>query len=104
MLEEVTELSEKLDLQVYKIEQNWELAGSYNVDKTPTLVLLSQEDSIWVDKGVRILGAPGGHEFTALIYGLLGGSKEGSDLKSETITFLEELEQPVHLRVFSTPT
>ena len=97
-------LSDQIHLQVYDIEQDAALAQQYRVDGVPGVC--SGRDG-WrpdLDYGIRYKGIPAGHEFSSLINDLILVSRRDSNLSAETRNFLKELNQPVHLQVFVTPT
>ena len=103
LLEEVSDLSDQLHLQVYDVEEHAELAQQYKVDGVPVFVLAGQEGEQLLDYGIRYKGIPAGHEFSSLINGLILVARRDSNLSPETRQFLKELTQPVHLQVFVTP-
>lgn len=104
LLEEVSQLSDKLTLKTYDLETDNELAKSYKVDATPEFVLLGRDGDQLIDYGIRYKGIPAGHEFTSLVNGLVLVSRRDSNLNAETRQFLKDLTAPVHLQVFVTPT
>jgi len=104
LIEEVTGLSDKLNLGIYDIDDDAELAAQYKVDKAPGLVLTGREGDQSIDYGIRFAGIPSGHEFSSLIHDLILVSGRDSGLSQETRDFLKDLEKPVHLQVFVTPT
>lgn len=104
LLEEVTALSEKLELHVFDIEQDAQTAKELGIDKTPGFVLAGKEDGKLIDYGIRFFGVPAGGEFTTLIRDLLMVSSRDSGLSEKTREFLKKLDKPVHLQVFITPT
>jgi glutaredoxin-like protein len=104
MLSEITGLSDLIDLQVYDLEKDHELASQYKIDGVPEFVLVGREGDQIVDYGIRFKGIPAGHEFTSLVNDLLIVSQRDSNLNAETRKFLQELQEPVHLQVFVTPT
>ncbi len=104
LIEEVVHLSDLLTAQYLDLELDAELAENYHVDKAPTLVITARDGGDLVDFGVRMLGAPAGHEFTSLIHDLIYVSKRHTDLNDEAKNFLKTLEKPVLLQVFVTPT
>ncbi len=104
LLEEVSALSDLLHLQVYDIEQDAGLAKQYKVDGTPEFILAGREGDEIIDYRVRYKGIPAGHEFSSLINDLILVARRDSNLSPETRQFLKELDQPVHLQVFVTPT
>lgn len=104
LIQEVVDLSDKLGLQVYDLEEDAGIAQQYKVDKAPGLVLLGRDGDQLLDYGVRFAGIPSGHEFSSLIHDLVLVSGRDSGLGQETRDFLQGLTEPVHLQVFVTPT
>jgi glutaredoxin-like protein len=104
LLQEVAELSDKLGLSVYDIEQDEAIAHQYKVDKAPGIVLAGREGEQIKDYGVRYAGIPAGHEFSSLIHDMVLVSGQDSGLDQETRDFLKKLDKPVLLQVFVTPT
>ena len=104
LVEEVSELSDKLHLSTYDVESDAELASKYNVDKTPGLVITARDGDQLVDFGVRYAGVPSGHEFSSLIQDLILISGRDSGLSQQTRDLLADLTEPVSLQVFVTPT
>ena len=54
--------------------------------------------------GIQFSGIPSGHEFSTLINDILIVSKRESELDAKTREFLKNLDKPLHLQVFVTPT
>lgn len=104
LISEVAELDEKIQIQVLDLEADGDLAKKYHVEQAPTLVMLARDGKTLVDYGVRLLGAPAGHEFTTLIHDILFISQRRTNLSEETRIFLKNLETPLLLQVFVTPT
>lgn len=104
LIEEVTNLSDKLFLTVYDVDVNADEADKFNVDKTPGLVITGREGDQLVDFGVRYAGVPSGHEFSSLIQDIILVSGRDSRLSDQTREFLSNLTEPVSLQVFVTPT
>jgi len=104
LVQEVIELSDKLTLSVHDDDDDAEIAQQYGVDKTPGLVLAGRDGDQILDYGIRYAGIPSGHEFSSLIHDLILVSGRDSGLEDKTRQFLNDLEQPVFLQVFVTPT
>ncbi|MEA2007585.1 MAG: thioredoxin family protein [Chloroflexota bacterium] len=104
LVEEVVEISEKISLDVYDLNENAEIAEEFNVDKAPGIVIAGKNGSEAIDYGIRYAGIPSGHEFSSLIQNMLFISARDAGLSDETMDFLNSLEEPVHLQVFVTPT
>lgn len=55
--------------------------------------------------GIRYLGIPGGHEFGAFLETLVAVSKdETPEIGAEVAQYLKDVQSPLHLYVFVTPT
>jgi glutaredoxin-like protein len=104
LVEEVTGISDKLNLYVYDLDEDEAVAKQYKVDKAPGLVLAGQDGDQILDYGLRYAGIPSGHEFSSLINDLILVSSRDSGLDKNTRDFLNELNEPVLLQVFVTPT
>lgn len=104
LVEEVSALSDQIHLSQYDLDKDAGLAEQYNVDKTPGLVIASRVDGQLVDYGVRFAGVPAGHEFSSLIQDIILVSGRDSKLSQATRDMLADLEEPVSLQVFVTPT
>lgn len=103
LLEEVAALSDKINLQKFDLKKNSTEANTYHIDKAPGIAILGRVDEDLIDKGIRFAGIPAGHEFTSLINTILLVSKGDSGLSDETRQFLKDLDKPVLLQVFVTP-
>jgi glutaredoxin-like protein len=101
---EVTALSDKLEMQVYDLQDDAETAKQYKVDKAPGIVIVGKDGDKLLDYGIRFAGIPSGHEFTSLIQDLLLVSGRDSGLNEDTRQFLKGVSKPVRLQVFVTPT
>lgn len=103
LVEEVAGLSDKIQVSVHNLDKESEVAKRYKIDKTPSMVIAAQKDGEIVDYGVRLAGIPSGHEFASFIHGLKLVSSGDSGLAAETRTFLKELNSPIQMQVFVTP-
>lgn len=104
LITELAELTDKIRVVSYDLDENKVEAEQYHVDASPTMVITAEDDGVIHDYGIRFKGIPSGHEFTSLVNTLLIVSRRVSGLSAETRQFLKELNQPVHLQVFVTPT
>jgi len=104
LIEEVTNLSDKLSLTIFDVEVNPDQAAKFNVDKTPGLVITGRESDQIIDFGIRYAGVPSGHEFSSLIQDIILVSGRDSRLSQQTRELLSQVTEPVSLQVFVTPT
>ena len=104
LIGEVAELSDLITVEVHDLTEAGDLAEKYGVKYAPTLVMLARDGETLTDYGVRLLGAPAGHEFTTLIHDIIYVSKRRTDLDEDTRQYLQALTEPLLLQVFVTPT
>jgi len=99
LLMEVSQLSDKLSLEVYNFQLDREKVSQYNIDKIPATVIEGGKDY-----GIRYYGAPFGYEFATLLTDIVDVSKGESGLEPKTREELKRIDRKVHLQVFVTPT
>ena len=99
LLEELTQISDKLSLETYNFLIDKEKVAEYAVDKVPATVIRNGKDY-----GLRFFGLPAGYEFAALLDTILAVAEGDSGLLPESREKLAQLTQPLHLQVFTTPT
>ena len=104
LLEEVTATSNKIELSVYDLKDDREIAERFNVTNAPGIVIAAKNESDVKNLGVQFSGTPSGYEFSTLINDILAVSRRDSGLSETTREFLKKLDQPLHLQVFVTPT
>jgi glutaredoxin-like protein len=104
LLEEVAAANDKLGLDVYDFENDEELANKFNVNKVPGVVIAARDGDRITDFGIQFSGIPAGYEFSTLINDILLVSKRDSGLSSKAREFLKNLDKPLLLQVFVTPT
>jgi alkyl hydroperoxide reductase subunit AhpF len=104
LLEEVAAINDKVGLTVYDIQANQDVADKYNVDKFPAIVITAKDGEQISNLGVHFSGVPSGHEFATLINDILMVSSRDSGLSPAVREFLKNLNEPLLLQVFVTPT
>ncbi|NWG34788.1 MAG: thioredoxin family protein [Chloroflexi bacterium] len=104
LLEEVTALSDKIELSVYDVQDNADVAQQFNVTNAPGIVVAAKDNAEVTNLGIQFSGIPSGHEFSTFINDILMVSKRDSGLDPKTREFLKSLDQPLRLQVFVTPT
>lgn len=101
ILEELAELSDKIDLQLFDKEINASEVTRYNVDKFPAIVFVKDDGE---DTGVRFYGIPSGYEFSTLIEDIIDVANNKTGLSQATIDELVKIDQDVTISVYVTPT
>lgn len=104
LVEEVAALSDLITHSQYDADRDAEVAKTFNVDKTPGLVIAGRDNGNLIDYGVRFAGVPSGHEFSSLIQDIILVSGRDSKLSQSLRDMLVDLKEPVSLQVFVTPT
>ena len=100
VLNEIAELSAgKLSYEVHSYENEKELTEKYRVDKAPIIVITRNGE----DLGVRFAGTPFGYEFSAFLEAIIGVSKAKTDLPEEVKEILKQIDKPVKIEVYVTP-
>lgn len=103
LAEELATLSPQITTETVLFTPDSEEAKRYQVDKIPAIVLLV-DGSQPMDYGIRFYGIPSGYEFSTLVEDIIMVSSGDSGLAPEIKKQLAQLDQPVHLQVFITPT
>jgi alkyl hydroperoxide reductase subunit F len=99
LLEELSGLSDKLELKVYDFILNGDDSTHYKIDKVPATAILGDKDY-----GIRFYGLTAGYEFTSLIEAIVMASTGHSGLEPEMEALVRSIKEPVHLKVFATTT
>lgn len=104
LLEEVAGIDEKVSLDFYDIKENADMAAKFNVERVPAIVIAAKNGDQVTDFGIQYSGIPAGHEFGTLINDIVLVSGRDSGLSAEAREYLKNLDKPLHLQVFVTPT
>lgn len=100
ILSELTGLNDKITVVDKSFVLDAEDKAKYNVDKAPAVVILSDG----VDTRMRLYGAPTGYEFVGLVEAIIVAGTGKIDLDPETMGWIQAVDKPTHIQVFSTPT
>ena len=99
----LTEIA-SLNDQIAVVEKNFVLdlddKAKYKIDKAPAIVILSDD----VGTRMRMYGAPTGYEFVGLVEAIIVAGTGKIDLEPETLAWIQAVNKPTHIQVFSTPT
>ncbi len=96
---ELAELSPKIKVEVLDFVRDQMKATELRIDKIPATAVVGKKDH-----GIRFYGVPSGYEFSSLVGALMDVSRGDSGLSKKSKEALKDLDQPVHLQVFVTPT
>lgn len=114
VLEEITSLTDKVQLQEYNFITDKQAVFDYKIARVPAiavvrmeqpkLLITGNEKPVERDYGIRYYGVPAGFEFASLIGDIMDVSAGESGLSAQSKAAIKQLQQPLHLQVFSTPT
>jgi glutaredoxin-like protein len=99
LLAELTTLSPALSVDEHNLVLDRDAAAAFAIDRAPAIAVLGD-----MDAGIRFLGAPVGHELSALLEAIVTVSARDSGLSAASRQKLAGLSSPVAIQVFSTPT
>jgi len=99
LMEELSELSVKINLEIHDFVKEADLAKRYSIDKIPGFALIGEKDY-----GIRFFGVPAGYEFTTLIEDILDISNLSTNLGPEILDELAKVDKPVHMQAMVSPT
>jgi alkyl hydroperoxide reductase subunit AhpF len=100
ILGELAALNDKITVVDKNFVLDTEDKTKYGIDKAPAIVLLSNG----VDTRMRLYGAPTGYEFVGLVEAIIVAGTGKIDLEPETMKWIQAVDKPTHIQVFSTPT
>jgi alkyl hydroperoxide reductase subunit AhpF len=104
ILDELPPLSEKITVEEINLVLDGDRAKSYNIDRTPAIVIGYEDEGVIKDSRIRFLGAPSGYEFLTLVQAVsLAGGRQ-SNLSEESRKRIALVDKPVTMQVFTTPT
>src|SRR3989304_5014390 len=89
LLRELSELSEKLSLEIYDFQLDTAQGTRHQVEKIPATAVEGAKDY-----GIRFYGLPSGYEFATLLEDILLVSRGRSALRPETIERLPAPDRP----------
>ena len=86
-------------MQVYDFVKDRGKADELEVDKVPAIVILGPKKS-----HIKFYGVPTGYEFNTFLKDIVQVSRGQTELSQETRQALTSIKEPVHIKVFVTPT
>jgi glutaredoxin-like protein len=98
IMRELSELSDKLSLEIYDVQLHPRFAERYNIERVPAIAMLNGHDP-----GVRFYGVPTSYEFTTFLETVIQTSNGQLALNQATLDELHHVSQPIHIQVFYTP-
>jgi glutaredoxin-like protein len=100
LVEQVAAQSDKVLLDHCECDLENEKAKQWKIERHPAIVVEGQAKGL-----IRFYGIPSGYEFGSLIESIImSGKSTLPDLEPELIEEIKEIDKPLHLQVFVTPT
>lgn len=99
LLRELAQITGKLQLQVFDLLKDRDMALEYKIDKAPATAILGERDH-----GIRFFGVTAGEEFPSLLEAIMLVSTGRTGLRPEMEAMVRQIKRPVHLQVFVTLT
>ena len=100
ILGELAAHNDKITLVEKNFVLDTEDKNKYKIDKAPAIVILSDD----TDTRMRLYGAPTGYEFVGLVEAIIVAGTGKIELDPETLKWIQAVDKPTHIQVFSTPT
>lgn len=97
LLKELSQINEKVSLEVYSTVLDKEVTQKYGVSRVPTIVIEGEKDY-----GIRYIGLPSGLEFSTLVKGITLVSKGQPELSAKTLELISSVDVPLEIMVFVT--
>ena len=104
ILDELPVLSDKIAIEEVNFVLEKDRAQQYGIDRVPAIALVYEDAGEQRDSRIRFLGTPAGYEFVSLVQAIMLAGGRASRLMAQSRTQLEELNRPLKLQVFTTPT
>ncbi len=98
LVTQVADLSKKVKIEVHNDDIGTGKAAEMGVKHQPAIVLHGADAY-----KVRFYGIPAGHEFGALIAGIIAVSTGRVPLEEDMIADIKDIDKPIHIQVFTTP-
>ena len=100
LVEEIAALDPRVSAEAWNFVLDKDKVETLGISRIPAIAVLGEDK----DYRIRFYGLPSGYEFGTLIDAILLVSSGASSLSEATRAALNELDRPIHIQVFSTPT
>ncbi|MEE2637776.1 MAG: hypothetical protein VYE68_11150 [Acidobacteriota bacterium] len=99
IVDRVATLSNLITVEEYNLVLDKEQAESYRIHRAPAIAVVGAADT-----GIRFYGVPEGHELVSLVESILLVASGDAGLSDESRARVADVDQPVDIQVFVTPT
>lgn len=99
LLSELSEITDKITLNIYNVDKDLDEKNKYNIVDAPSYLMLDENNT---QKGSVFYGVPAGHEFNTLITNILDVSETQELYDDVTTKTIESIDKPIDIKVFVT--
>jgi alkyl hydroperoxide reductase subunit AhpF len=99
IVDRVASLSDQISVEEFNLVLDKDQVRDYGIRRAPAIAVVGEADT-----GIRFYGVPDGHELVSLIDAIALVASRDSGLSDESRARLAEVEQPIDIQVFVTPT
>ena len=99
IVDRVSSLSDQISVEEFNLVLDKDEVEAYGIKHAPAIAVVGETDT-----GIRFYGAPDGHELVSLVESILLVASGDSGLSAESQALIAEVEQPIDIQVFVTPT
>ncbi len=99
IVDRVASLSEHVTVDEFNLVLDKDAVQAYGIRRAPAIAVVGEADT-----GIRFYGVPEGHELISLVDAVLLVASRDSGLSDESRARLAEVDEPLDIQVFVTPT
>ncbi len=99
IVDRIASLSERIAVEEFNLVLDKDQVRTYGILRAPAIAVVGETDT-----GIRFYGVPDGHELISLIDAVVLVASRDSGLSDESRARLAEVEEPIDIQVFVTPT
>ena len=99
IVDRLASLSERIAVEEFNLVLDKDAVRTYGILRAPAIAVVGEADT-----GIRFYGVPEGHELISLVDAILLVASGDSGLSDESRARLAEVEEPIDIQVFVTPT
>lgn len=99
IVDRIASLSERVTVEEFNLVLDKDAVQAYGIRRAPAVAVVGEADT-----GIRFYGVPEGHELISLVDAILLVASRDSGLSDESRARLAEVDEPLDIQVFVTPT
>lgn len=99
IVDRVASLSEHITVDEFNLVLDKDAVQAYGIRRAPAIAVVGEADT-----GIRFYGVPEGHELISLVDAVLLVASRDSGLSDESRARLADVDEPLDIQIFVTPT